>query len=130
MFSGAMGTPKTWVTSWSARCSMGISSPRLERQIERRNGRGDIEGHAIFLGQHRQAVGADFVGDVAIGGDAVRAHHHASDAAGVQKMSGHVVGDQLDGDAVVLQFPGGEARALQKRAGFVGENVDVLAVAR
>ena len=31
------------------------------------------------------------------------------------------------GDVVVLQFPDGEARALQERAGFIGENIDVFA---
>ena len=42
-------------------------------------------------------------------------------------MAGHVVGDEGGGDVVLLQFPDGEARALQERAGFVGEDVDALA---
>ena len=42
-------------------------------------------------------------------------------------MAGHVIGDEGGGDAVLLQFPNGEARALQERAGFVGENVHGLA---
>jgi hypothetical protein len=44
-----------------------------------------------------------------------------------RKMAGHVVGDQRGGDVVVLQFPDGEARALQERPGFIGEDVDLFA---
>ena len=43
------------------------------------------------------------------------------------KWPGHVVGDQGGRNAVLLQFPDGEAGALQERAGLVGEDVDVLA---
>ena len=42
-------------------------------------------------------------------------------------MAGHVVGDQGGGNVVVLQFPDGEARALQERAGFISEDIDFLA---
>ena len=44
------------------------------REIERGNRRGDIERHAMLVRQDGNLVGADFVGRVAVGGDAVRAH--------------------------------------------------------
>ena len=37
---------------------------------------------------------------------------------------GHVVADHGDGDAVLLQLVGGDAAALQQRAGLVGEDVE------
>ena len=42
-------------------------------------------------------------------------------------MAGHVVGDQRRGNAVLLQLPDRQPRALQERAGFIGEHVDFLA---
>ncbi len=44
-------------------------------------------------------------------------------------MTGHVVGDESGGDAVLLQFPSSEPRALQERTGFIGVYVDLLPVA-
>ncbi len=98
-----------------------------EAQIEGRNGSGDIKRNAVFFGQHGDRIGADFVGDIAIGSDAVGAHHDATNSAGMQEVAGHVVGDQSGGDVIVLQFPDGEARALQEWTRFVGEDVDLLA---
>ena len=89
-------------------------------QIESRNGRRHVKRNVVLLRQHRHAVGADLVGDVAIGGDPVRAHHDARDLAGMQKMPGHVVRNQCRGNAVMLQFPHGQPRALQERPGLVG----------
>ena len=54
-------------------------------RVERGAGRRDEEGHAVVRRSHRQAVRPDLVGSVAIGSDAVRAHHHcAAKGAGVQ----------------------------------------------
>ena len=66
---------------------MGIRSPeaRVRSSVETR--RGDEEGHAVLLGQDRDGVGADLVGDVAIGGDAVGAHDDAADAAGLHEVA-------------------------------------------
>ncbi len=127
MPSGATGTPNTCVTSAAARCSIGICVARSERQVERGDRRRDVERHAVLLGQHGHRIGADLVGHVAVGGDAVRAHHHAADAPGLQEVPGHVVGDQRGRDAVLLQFPDREPRALQEGPGLVGEDVDLLA---
>ena len=42
-------------------------------------------------------------------------------------MAGHVVGDQRGRDAVLLQFPDRQPRALQKRARLIGKNIDLFA---
>src|SRR5205085_6093260 len=64
-----------------------------------------------------------------IGGDPIGAHHYTSDAAGVQKVSRHVVGDNSGGDPVLLKFPSRQASALKKWTRLVGEDVDLLACA-
>ena len=48
--------------------------------------------------------------------------------AGAHEAGGHVVADDGGGDVVGHQFPGGEARALEERTGFVGVDVDALAL--
>ncbi len=90
--------------------------------------RRDVKRDAVLLGQHRHGVGADFVGDVAIGGDAVRAHHHRADLALLHDRARHAVGDQRGWDAVLHQFPRGQPRALQKGARLVGVDVQLLAL--
>jgi len=42
-------------------------------------------------------------------------------------LGGHVVANQRDVDATLLQLPGRQACALEERAGFVGINVDTFA---
>src|SRR6185312_11627443 len=94
-------------------------------EIQGRERCGDVEGDVVLFGQHGNGVGADLVGHVAVGGDAVGADDDGGDAATVEEMPGHVVGNDGDGDVVLLQFPGGEARALQIGAGFVGVDGDL-----
>ena len=53
----------------------------------------------MFLGQNGDLVGADFVGGVAVGGDAVRAGDHGAYVAGLENVADHVVGDEREGDA-------------------------------
>src|SRR4029077_11141329 len=96
-------------------------------QVERGDRGGDEERHAVFLREYGDRVGADLVGHVAITGDAVGAYDHAADASRLHEVAGHIVGDQGGGDAVLLQLPNGEARALQKRAGLIGVDIDLLA---
>ena len=43
-------------------------------------GTGHVEGHPVVLGEHGDLVGADLVGRVPVGHDAVSAHHHRGDA--------------------------------------------------
>ncbi len=45
-------------------------------QVHGGHGRGDVEGDPVVLGQHREGVGADLVGGVAVAGDAVGARDH------------------------------------------------------
>jgi len=98
-------------------------------EIEGRDGGGDVEGDPVLLGQHRHRVGSDLVGDVAVSGDAVGAHHHQVDLAGGHHVAGHVVRDQRGRDPVLGQLPGGETRALQVRAGLVREHAQHVPVA-
>ncbi len=41
---------------------------------------------------------------------------------------GHVVADERDVDAALLQLPGRQPGALQQRPRFIGEDVEVLAL--
>jgi len=52
------------------------------REIESRNGRCDVKGNVVFFGQDRDLVGADFIGSVAVGGDAIRAGNDGADISG------------------------------------------------
>ena len=85
------------VTSWGDRCSIGILVAIRSFQIDGRKRSGDVERDAVLLGQHRDGVGADLVGDVAVGGDAVRAHDHRVNLALAHDGARHVVGDQVVG---------------------------------
>ena len=125
---GVSCLPPWWVTSTAGRSSMGMRVAGGGGQIDGGPGRGDVERDAVLLGQNRHVVGADLVGGVAVGGDAVRAHDHGLDAPGAHEAGGHVVADHGGGDVVGHQFPGGEPRALQKGPRFVGVDVNALAL--
>ncbi len=90
-------------------------------EVERRGRRGHHERHAVARGEHRERVGADLVGDRAVGGDPVGAHDHAVDPAAGQEGRRRRVGQQGDGDAVLDGLPRGETRTLQNRPGLAGE---------
>ena len=76
-------------------------------------GRGaDVEGDAVVLGEDSDAGGADFVGDVAVGSDAVAADEDGIDPAVFHDGGCHVVTDEGDVHAGGAEFVGGEARAL------------------
>ena len=68
--------------------------------------------------------------DIAIRGDAVRAHHHAADATRLQEVACHIVRDQCRRNAVLLQFPNGEPRSLQEWPCLIGEDVNLFAGCR
>ena len=65
------------------------------------------------VGEHGHAVGADLVRGVAVGGDAVGAHHHEVDLAPRHDRRGRHVGDDGVGDSLARQFPRGEPRPLE-----------------
>ena len=77
--------------------------------------------------QHGHAVGADLVGRVAVGGDAVGARDDGLHPPLPHHLGGHAVADQRHVDPPLLQFPGGQPGALQQRPGFVGVDVERLA---
>ena len=95
---------------------------RLE--VDRRHRRGDEERDVVRARVQRQAVGADLVGGVAVGGDAIGADDDRLDLSALHHVRGHVVGDERDVDAALVQLPRGQPRALQERARLVGEDVD------
>ena len=107
---------------------MGMASPVGVAVSMVDHGRGTVERDAVLFGQDGDVVGADLVGKVAVGGDAVRAYDDGLDAAGTHQAGGHVVADDGGGDAVGHQFPRGKARALQKRPRLVGVDVNALAL--
>ena len=90
-------------------------------------GGADVEGDAVMFGEDGDAGGADLVGDVAVGGDAVTANEYGVDPAVFHDGGCHVVTDQGDVHAGGTEFVGGEARALQEGARFVGVDFEVVA---
>ncbi len=76
--------------------------------------------------QDRHRVGADLVGDVAVGGGAVGAHDDAVDETRLHHVTDHVVGDQGRGDVLFLELPRRQARALEIRPRFAAVDADAL----
>ena len=125
--SGVIWMPLEWVTSRGSRCSMGMSVAGGGGEVDGGPGGGDVEGDAVLAGEDGDGVGADLVGGVAVGGDAVRADDDGLDAALAHEVGGHVVAEDGGGDVVLHELPGGEAGALEEGAGLVGEDVDLVA---
>lgn len=75
-----------------------------------------------------QFVGSDFVRRVSVRCDSIRSEHDRIDFVLVHEQSGGVVGDEVDGNALAHQLPGGEAGALQSRPRLVHPHVDLLAL--
>ena len=90
--------------------------------------RGHVERNAVLTRQDRHTVGADFVGGVAIGCNAVRAHDHSLNTPRLHQAGGHVVADYRGGNLVGHQLPRRQPRALQKRPRLIGINVNVFAL--
>src|SRR6266581_4813142 len=97
-------------------------------KIEGGDGRGDIEGNVVFLGEDSDLVGAYLVGGVAVGRDAVGAGDDGSDLSGLEEVTDHVVGDERKRNAALLELPGGEARALKIWARFRNKDVQLSAL--
>ena len=81
----------------------------------------------MLLREDGHRVGPDLVGHVAVGGDAVRPHHHRVDLAPGHQVARHVVGDEGRGDPVLQQLPRGEPRALEPGPRLVREDALHLA---
>src|SRR5436309_2455076 len=97
--------------------------------VDRREGRRHVEGHLVAVGQHGHRVGADLVGGVAVGRDAVGAHHDAVHQPLRHEGAGAAVGHQPEGDAQALELPGGEAGALEEGTRLVHPNLPDLPLA-
>src|SRR5579884_2505325 len=97
-------------------------------EIEGGDRRSNVERHVVFASENGDLIGADFVGGVAVGGDAIRAGDDGADFAGFQEVSDHVVRDEREGNAAAVELPGGEARALKIGARFRNEDVQLLAL--
>ena len=52
-------------------------------EIERRDGRSDVKGNVVFLGEDGDLVRADFVGGIAVGGDAIGSGDDGADFPGL-----------------------------------------------
>ena len=126
--SGVTWLPLEWVTSRAVALLDGDQRRRWRCcDVDGGPGGGDVEGDAVLSGEDGDAVGADLVGGVAVGGDAVGADDDGLDAALAHEVGGHVVAEDGGGDVVLHELPGGEAGALEEGAGFVGEDVDLVA---
>ena len=90
-------------------------------------GSADVEGYAVVFGEDGDTRCADFVCDVAIGGDTVTADEDGVDPTVFHDSGCHVVADECDVHAGGTEFVCGEACALQERARFVGVDFEVVA---
>jgi hypothetical protein len=100
----------------------------LERGVDGGGGGGDIERNTVFLCQHRQGVSADFVGGIAVGGNAVGPGDNAVDLPPPHKVPRHGVGNQGNGNSRSLELPGGQPRPLEQGTALAGQDLYVLAL--
>ena len=64
---------------------MGMADPSGVARSMVRGGDGAVEGDVIVVGRQRQHVGADLVGDIAVGSYAIGAHQHGLDIAALEQ---------------------------------------------
>ncbi|MOA41671.1 hypothetical protein D3C78_1636540 [compost metagenome] len=74
---------------------------------------GDVEWNAVIVRQYRQAIGANLVGDVTVGSDAIGPDPYGVDLALRHQTGRHGVTNQSVGDTQFTQLPGGQPAALQ-----------------
>ena len=80
--------------------------------------------------QDRHPAGADLVGGISIGCDAVTAHETGLDPALFHDRGGHVVADEGNIHTGSLKFPGCQTGTLQQRPGLIGEDAKLHALFR
>ena len=73
----------------------------------------DVKRHVMLTSQAGERVGSDFIGSIAIGGDAVGAGDNHVDAPQAHKMAGDRIADNGYVDAGLCEFPSRQSRALQ-----------------
>jgi len=82
----------------------------------------------VLLCEDRKRVGADLVGRVPVGGDAVGPDDDEVDLALGHEEARHAVRDERCRDAVVDKLPAGETRPLEDGTRLVDEDVEPLAL--
>ncbi len=83
-----------------------------------RRRRHDHQPHAVILGRHGQTVGADLVGGIPIGGDAIGTDDDPVHQPALHERGRGRIDDELKRDLLALQFPGGQTRPLQPGPGL------------
>ena len=78
-----------------------------QRRVEGGGRSGDVERDLMVASQHREHVGADLVGGVAVAGDAVGSCYDAIDFALLHEPSSGSVADGMERDVVVKKFERG-----------------------
>ena len=96
-------------------------------EVDGGTGGADVEGDAVVFGEDGDAGGADFVRDVAVGGNAVAADKDGVDPAVFHDSGCHIVADEGDVHAGRTEFIRGEACALEQGACLVGKDAEVVA---
>ena len=76
--------------------------PRRQGEVYCAGGGSYIEGNIIFSGKHCQSIGANFIGNIAIGGDPIGADDNAVDLRLIHKIASHGIGDQGNRDTLLL----------------------------
>src|SRR5256885_3740788 len=82
-------------------------------EVDGADRRRDEEGHRGRLRREGERIGSDLVRGVAVPGDAIGAHHHATDLPAGEERGCRHIGEEGHGDPVLQQFPGREARPLE-----------------
>jgi len=77
----------------------------------------------VVVGEDREHIGADFVGGISVGGDAVGPGNDEVDFSGAHEGGGSAIGDALKWNLVVEKFVGGEAEPLLAGSGLAGVDV-------
>ncbi len=99
-----------------------------ERKINRRSGHNRIGGHAVIVRGKREHISSNFISHIPIRGNTVGAEEDLLCFARLQKISRHVVANNFVRNAILLQFPGSQARALQARTGFIYQHMNFFAL--
>ena len=72
-------------------------------EIESGNRRSNVERHVVFFSQNGDLIRADFIGGVAVGGDAIRTCNDRAYFSSLQEMPDHIVRDQREWNAAFVQ---------------------------
>ena len=74
----------------------------LDRQVDGRGRRNDVEGNVVVLRQHCQLVRSNLVGGVAVRRDAVSTNSHSADLPLPHEHGNRAIADERGRDGLVL----------------------------